>query len=432
MGFQQHLPNPRQGARRGLSAQGRQTGRLVLGQDQGIRPEHLAHRSAVGVIHQIIDHHHRIGPKGIEAAKLLQRCVGGARHYLLKEGNGRSAVRQPQHVAHHGGGRGLAAIGLDNGLIEQRKCIAHRAFRRPGDQGEPFLGDPNIFGVANRFQPLDQHVRLDPAQIKSLTARQNGHRHLANFGSGEDEFDVRRRLFQGLQQGVERGRRQHVHFVDDIDLVARLDRRIARAVQQLAHLIDLGAAGGVELQHIHVPAFDNGPAMAAFVAQGHRGAVNLVGLIVQGPRQQARCGGLADAAHPGQHKGMGNPTRRERIGEGAHHGLLADQILKGARPVFARQDLIGGTGWVRERFARFGLEFGLKLNLRLPLRWRAAEHIRGQVVARVWTVQSLGVVGVDVGRRIVCGHRPISACECGVETGRRPAAKLVTAASFRT
>ena len=41
-----------------------------------------------------------------------------------------------------------------------------------------------------------------------------------------------------------------MHFVDDIDLVAGRSRRITHAVQQLAHLINLGAAGGVQLQHV--------------------------------------------------------------------------------------------------------------------------------------------------------------------------------------
>ncbi len=39
-----------------------------------------------------------------------------------------------------------------------------------------------------------------------------------------------RRLLQRLQEGVEGRRRQHVDFVDDVDLVARAGRRVAHAV----------------------------------------------------------------------------------------------------------------------------------------------------------------------------------------------------------
>jgi hypothetical protein len=49
---------------------------------------------------------------------------------------------------------------------------------------------------------------------------------------------VRRRLFQGFEQCVEGGAREHVHFVEDIDLVARRRRRVADRVVDLAHVVD--------------------------------------------------------------------------------------------------------------------------------------------------------------------------------------------------
>jgi hypothetical protein len=75
---------------------------------------------------------------------------------------------------------------------------------------------------------------VDAAQVETLAARQHRHRHFADFGGGEDEFHMRRRLFQGLEQAVESLLGQHMHFVDDIDLVARRDRGIAHALDDLA------------------------------------------------------------------------------------------------------------------------------------------------------------------------------------------------------
>jgi hypothetical protein len=49
-----------------------------------------------------------------------------------------------------------------------------------------------------------------------------------------------RRLLQRLQEGVEGRRRQHVDFVDDVDLVAGAGRRIAHAVIDLADVVDAG------------------------------------------------------------------------------------------------------------------------------------------------------------------------------------------------
>jgi hypothetical protein len=45
-------------------------------------------------------------------------------------------------------------------------------------------------------------------------------RDLVRLGRREDELHVRRRLLERLQQRVEGLRGEHVHLVDDVDLVA--------------------------------------------------------------------------------------------------------------------------------------------------------------------------------------------------------------------
>ena len=114
-----------------------------------------------------------------------------------------------------------------------------------------------------------QHVGIDTAQVKTLAARQHRDRHFADFGGGEDEFGVLRRLFQRLQERVEGRGRQHVDFVDDVDLVARAGRRIAHAVIDLADVVDAGMGGGVHLQHVHMPAFHD--RLAVHAERRHRG-----------------------------------------------------------------------------------------------------------------------------------------------------------------
>ena len=68
------------------------------------------------------------------------------------------------------------------------------------------------------------------------------------------------------------------------------------------------------------------------------GLVDLAGdRIIEGAGENAGGGGLADAAHAGQHIGLGNAAGAEGIGQRADHRLLADQIGEALRPVFARQ-----------------------------------------------------------------------------------------------
>ena len=62
------------------------------------------------------------------------------------------------------------------------------------------------FVLDNPGEMRAQGLCIHPRQVKPLTAAEHGHRDLANFGCGEDEFDVLWRLLQRLQQGVERVR----------------------------------------------------------------------------------------------------------------------------------------------------------------------------------------------------------------------------------
>ena len=131
-------------------------------------------------------------------------------------------------------------------------------------------------------------------------------------------------------------------FVDNIDLVARFGGGIAHAVEQFTHVVDPGAAGGVQFQHVQVAALDDGPAVTAFnlkVADAR--FVDGLGFVVQRTREEPSRGGFAHAAHAGQHKSVGDSASGEGVGQGPDHGLLTHQVLETLRPIFPRQDRIG-------------------------------------------------------------------------------------------
>ncbi len=62
---------------------------------------------------------------------------------------------------------------------------------------------------------------------------------------------------------------------------------------------------------------------------------------VQRAGDDAGGGGLADAAHAGQHEGVRDPADGEGVAQDAHHRLLADQVVEAGRAVFARQHAVG-------------------------------------------------------------------------------------------
>ena len=174
----------------------------------------------------------------------------------------------------------------------------------------------------------------------SLAARQNRDRNLADFGRGEDELHMFRRLFERLQQAVEGLRREHVHLVDDVDLVARRNGRVAHLVDDLTDVVDAGMRRGVHFEHVDMAAFEDRLAVLAELGQFDGGLVDCRGPVVEGAGEDARSSRLADAAHAGEHPGLRDSAGGERVGQRAHHRLLADQRGEITWAIFARQHAV--------------------------------------------------------------------------------------------
>ncbi len=118
-------------------------------------------------------------------------------------------------------------IGMGDRLVEDRQTVADRSFGRHRDQVERLGFSGAAFFSNDLGKMLFQHVDADAPEVEALAARQDGDRQLVNLGRRENELHMRRWFLERLQQPVERGLRQHVDFVDDVDLVARRNRSIA-------------------------------------------------------------------------------------------------------------------------------------------------------------------------------------------------------------
>ncbi len=103
----------------------------------------------------------------------------------------------------------------------------------------------------------DEHIGLDAAQIEALAARAHGDRDFFDLGRRENEFRMFRRLFERLQQTVEGLLREHMHFVDDIDLGAGEHGAIADRLDDLAHIVDAGVRRRVHFDHIDMARIDD-------------------------------------------------------------------------------------------------------------------------------------------------------------------------------
>jgi hypothetical protein len=183
---------------------------------------------------------------------------------------------------------------------------------------------------------LHQGSRIHAAKIEPLAARQDRDRNLADLGSGENKLGVWRGLFQRLEQSIEGLRREHMHLVENVDLVACAHRRIADRVVDLAHILDTVVGRGIHFDHVKVATFHDRLAMDAkprhVDGRARDGTVRK--LVIESARQNASCGRFADAAHTGQNPRLRDPASRNRIRDSLNHRVLPDQLIERRRAVF--------------------------------------------------------------------------------------------------
>jgi hypothetical protein len=148
------------------------------------------------------------------------------------------------------------------------------------------------------------------------------------------------RLLERLQQRVERRGRQHVHLVDDVDLVAALRGGVARRVAKVPDLVDAVIGRAVDLDHVEMAPVrnrDDGRVLGIKVGIGAARAVEGLG---EDPRDRR----LSGAPRADKEVGVPYPAPRDRIPEGAHHVVLADDVSERLRAPFARDDLVAFFG----------------------------------------------------------------------------------------
>ena len=113
-----------------------------------------------------------------------------------------------------------------------------------------FWLDLNRFLCSDPAQVLLQGIQRNPAEIKALTAAQDGRQHPLRIGGGQHEHHLWWWFLQRFQECVEGGGGEHVAFVHHIHLPTGLDRRKARAFDQLTDVVDTRIGGGIDLDHV--------------------------------------------------------------------------------------------------------------------------------------------------------------------------------------
>ena len=166
---------------------------------------------------------------------------------------------------------------------------------------------------------------------KPLAPRLDGLRHLMRLGRGENKENVLRRLFQGLEQGVEGPARKHVHFVNDIDLVAACaaDGTAPTPATASHRPHRCSKAPSISSTSMSLPA-------VICLQELHCSQGSTVGPLVAVERlgQKAGHGGLAHAARAGKEQRVRHASHRDGVLERLGQGFLPDDPVKILRTPF--------------------------------------------------------------------------------------------------
>ena len=103
---------------------------------------------------------------------------------------------------------------------------------------------------ATRRRSFDELGEPRPREDERLAARAHRRQHLRELGRAEDEDEVGRGLLDQLQQRVPGGVGELVRLVEDVDLVAPLDRLEHDALADLADVVDPALRRGVHLDDV--------------------------------------------------------------------------------------------------------------------------------------------------------------------------------------
>ena len=241
-------------------------------------------------------------------------------------------------VAEQRDGRLVGDLAVDRAghqLVEHRQSVTHRAAARAHDEGQNALAHSDVLLGAQARQIGAEDVRRHQAERIVVGTRTDRADDALGFRRREDELNVLGRLLDELEQRVEALVRDHVGLVDDEDLVAIAHRREGGALAQVAGVVDAAVRGRVDLDDVERAGAAGGQLTARFApaARGVRGALR----AVQAAREDARRGGLAASARPGEQVRVRHAIRAQRRLERLRHVFLADHLVKGVGAIPAIQ-----------------------------------------------------------------------------------------------
>ena len=242
-------------------------------------------------------------------------------------------VHEPERLAHALGGDPAAAERQH--LVRERERVAHGAVGGAREHRERVGIGLDALGREHGGQAHAHVGRPDATQIEALHPREDrrgGLLDLLRFGGGEHEHHARRRLLEDLEECVPRLAREHVRFVDDIDLVPVLARRrVHRALAQLTGVVHTTVGRRIDLHDVERRSTTPDP--GARRALPARLAILAALLAVERHREHPRERRLPCAAGPAEQIRVRDAVAGDGIAQRVGHVRLHGDLGELARAV---------------------------------------------------------------------------------------------------
>ena len=135
-------------------------------------------------------------------------------------------------------------------LVEDGKGVAHTTISLFCDDSQCLLFILDPLFLSDGLQMVDRVTDGHPLEVIDLTTAEDGGQDLMFLCRGEDEDDMCGRLLKCLKEGIESRCREHVHLVDNKDLVSAKLWRDACLFHQRLDVFHTVVRGGIELEDV--------------------------------------------------------------------------------------------------------------------------------------------------------------------------------------
>ena len=161
-------------------------------------------------------------------------------------------------------------------------------------------------------------------KLKALAAGRNRIQNLVGFGRGENKFDEFRRFFNDFEQGVECVFGKLVNFVDDVNFVTALHRRVIAFLADLLGIVDTAIGCRVDFGNVRAGAVYDGLANGVVFRRANARTVRAVERF----GKNACGGGFSRAARSDKEIGVSDTTAFNCVFQGADNVFLSDHFVK--------------------------------------------------------------------------------------------------------